>query len=213
MGYKQDLALRDTRPNHTTTGLALWSSLTLETRSHPWVLAGHIHSTRVPITMGRLWMARNHHNHQENHCALQHYRIFLTEFFGFRRHVVATTVCTTGGVRTLTCCTHIFLLHSVSAHIRTLLMRVTHTHGSRVPKRFFARVSFLSISLSPVSCLTHPCCSRTVTFPKSAGHAHLRTSSEKFGYLAKSALNTCWRLRIRCCSLQDQLYVVWHVSS
>ena len=30
-----------------------------------------IHSSRVPITMGRLWMARNHHNCQENHCALQ----------------------------------------------------------------------------------------------------------------------------------------------
>ena len=29
------------RPNHTKTGLALWSSLTLETRSHPRVLAGH----------------------------------------------------------------------------------------------------------------------------------------------------------------------------
>ena len=26
--------------------------------------------------------------------------------------------------------------------------------------------------------------------PESAGHAHLRTSREKFGYLAKSALNT-----------------------
>ena len=35
------LSTRDTRPNHTTTGLALWSSLTLETRSHPWVPAGH----------------------------------------------------------------------------------------------------------------------------------------------------------------------------
>ena len=36
-----DLITRDTRPNHTTTGLALWSSLTLETRSHPRVPAGH----------------------------------------------------------------------------------------------------------------------------------------------------------------------------
>ena len=36
-----DLTTRDTRPDHTTTGLALWSSLTLETRSHPWVPAGH----------------------------------------------------------------------------------------------------------------------------------------------------------------------------
>ena len=40
---------------------------------------------------------------------------------------------------------------------------VSHTHGSRVPKRFFAHVSFLSISPTPVSCLTHPCCSLTVT--------------------------------------------------
>ena len=35
------LTARDARNNHTTTGLALWSSLTLETRSHPWVPAGH----------------------------------------------------------------------------------------------------------------------------------------------------------------------------
>ena len=37
----EDLTTRDTRSNHTTTGLALWSSLTLETGSHPWVPAGH----------------------------------------------------------------------------------------------------------------------------------------------------------------------------
>ena len=36
-----DLTTRDTRPNQTTTGLALWSGLTLETRSHPWVPAVH----------------------------------------------------------------------------------------------------------------------------------------------------------------------------
>ena len=36
-----DRTTRDTRPSHTTTGLALLSSLTLETRSHPWVPAGH----------------------------------------------------------------------------------------------------------------------------------------------------------------------------
>ena len=32
---------RDTRPNHTTMGLALLSSLTLEIRSNLWVPAGH----------------------------------------------------------------------------------------------------------------------------------------------------------------------------
>ena len=35
--------------------------------------------------------------------------------------------------------------------------------GSNVPTRFFAHASHVSISLSPVSCLTHPCCSLTVT--------------------------------------------------
>ena len=46
-----DFTTRGTRPNHATTGLALWSSLTLETRSHPWVRAGH------PQYMGA-WFAR-----------------------------------------------------------------------------------------------------------------------------------------------------------
>ena len=71
-------------------------------------------------------------------------------------------------------------------------MRVTHTHGSRVSKRFFAYVSFLSISLSPYSCLIHlllspyddslslsrlfpPHVLAVLTCLKSAGHAHLRT--------------------------------------
>ena len=35
-------------------------------------------------------------------------------------------------VHTLTCCTHIFLLHSLSAHIRTLSCVCTYTHGSRM---------------------------------------------------------------------------------
>ena len=51
-----------------------------------------------------------------------------------------------------------FFLHTARAqsHLH-ILMRVTHTLGSRVSKRFFAHVSHLSISPSPVSCLTHPC--------------------------------------------------------
>ena len=44
-----------------------------------------------------------------------------------------------------------------------IFMRVTYTHGSCVCKKVFAHVSFLSISPSPFSCLTHLCCSRTVT--------------------------------------------------
>ena len=112
-------------------------------------------------------------------------------------------------VHTLTCCTHIFV-HIARAQAQTQsfhCQRCTFTHGSRVPKRFFAHVSHLSISPSPVSCLTHPCCSLTVTWrpfltfwrpqvlavltcPQSAGRAHLRTSAVEFGYLAKSTLDT-----------------------
>ena len=54
-------------------------------------------------------------------------RVFSDRFFfGFRIHVVATTVCTTESVHTLTCRTHIFLLHSLSAYIHTTLC-VSHT--------------------------------------------------------------------------------------
>ena len=67
-------------------------------------------------------------------------------------------------VHTLTCCTHIFLRTARSQRTSHIFMRVTYTHGSSVMKKVFvARVSFLSISLSPFSCLTHPCCFRTVT--------------------------------------------------
>ena len=38
-------------------------------------------------------------------------------------------------VHTLTCRTHIFLLHSLSAHIRTSSCVCTYTHGSRSPKK------------------------------------------------------------------------------
>ena len=40
-----------TRDPTTTTGLALWSSPTVETRSHPWVPAGHPQNTGA-------WFAR-----------------------------------------------------------------------------------------------------------------------------------------------------------
>ena len=65
-------------------------------------------------------------------------------------------------------CTYTHLLHAHFLHIARaqlhlhIFVRVTHTHGSRVPKRFFAHVSHLSISLFPVSCLTHLCCCLTV---------------------------------------------------
>ena len=51
---------------------------------------------------------------------------------GVRTHAVATTVCATGSVHTLTCCKHIFLQHWHCAYTSHILKRVTHIHGSRV---------------------------------------------------------------------------------
>ena len=56
-------------------------------------------------------------------------RVVLT---GVRTHVVATIVCATEGVHTLTCCTHIFLVHTHCAYTSHILMCVTHMHGSKV---------------------------------------------------------------------------------
>ena len=61
---------RDTRPNHTTTGLALSSSLTLETRSHPWVAAGHPQYTGAWFAKEAVDGPSQHHRRrQANHCA------------------------------------------------------------------------------------------------------------------------------------------------
>ena len=56
-------------------------------------------------------------------------RVVLTRV---RTHVVATIVCATERVHTLTCCTHIFLVHIHCAYTSHIHMRVTHMHGSRV---------------------------------------------------------------------------------
>ena len=88
---------------------------------------------------------------------------FRQIFSGFRTHVVATTVCTTGVyihslvARTFFCCT---VCPRTSAHLHAC----AHTRMAQVSvKRCLLHVSFLCISLSPFSCLTHLCCSRTVT--------------------------------------------------
>ena len=62
-----------------------------------------------------------------------------------------------GGVHTLTCCTHIFLLHTLFAHIRTFSCVCTHAWLKFMKKVFVARVSLFSISSSPFSCFTRLC--------------------------------------------------------
>ena len=63
-----------------------------------------------------------------------------------------------------TCCTHIFSAHSACTVTFAHLHACTFTHGSsHVKKVFVACVSSLSISPSPLSCCTDPCCSLTVT--------------------------------------------------
>ena len=56
-----------------------------------------------------------------------------------------------------------FCTSRVHSHIRTSSCVCTYTHGSSVCKKVFAYVSLFSISPSPFSFLTNPCCSRTVT--------------------------------------------------
>ena len=67
-------------------------------------------------------------------------------------------------VHSLTYRTHIFLLHSLSAHIRTSSC-VSHTRMIEVheKKMIVVWVSFLFISSSPFSCLSRLCCSCTDT--------------------------------------------------
>ena len=135
-------------------------------------------------------------------------RVFSTEFFFCARtHVVATTVCTTGSVHALTCCTHIFLStarslrtshtsHACHIHAWLKVMKKGSLHMCHIsPSRLLqSHVSpILAVpwrSLRDHSWLWRPHVLAVLTCLESAGHAHFRTSSEKFGYLVKSALDT-----------------------
>ena len=69
---------------------------------------------------------------------------------------MATAVCTTEGVHTPTCCTHIFLHISRTQSHSHFSCVCTYMRGSSVCEKCVCTgvVSFLSISLSPFSCLT-----------------------------------------------------------
>ena len=145
---------------------------------------------------------------------------FLTEFLdrvffkGFRTHVVATTVCTTGEEYVHSPVARTFFLHIARAQSHShIFMLVTYTHGSSVCKKVCAYVCRISPSRHlclmshPSSLFPHGHFETTPDYDftddpvhtflphipvlKSAGHAQLRTSTEEFGYLAKSGLNTC----------------------
>ena len=81
---------------------------------------------------------------------------FSDRFSGFRTHVVVTTACTTAGVQTLTCCTHIFLhMARAQSHLH-IFMRVTHTHGSSSWKKGVCRMSVLVLHLAFSLLMCHP---------------------------------------------------------
>ena len=75
--------------------------------------------------------------------------IFVRQFvFRFRTHVVVTTECTTEGVHTLTCCTHIFL-HIACAQSHLYIFMRVHIHAwLKVMKKVF--VACVSSHVSPV---------------------------------------------------------------
>ena len=83
-------------------------------------------------------------------------------FEGCRTHVVATTVCPTGSVHTLTCCTHIFLhMARAQSHLH-IFMRV-HIHAWLKLKSCQKGVCCTCVILLhlafSISCFTHLCCS------------------------------------------------------
>ena len=78
-------------------------------------------------------------------------------FKGFRTHVVATTVCTTVSVHTLTCCTHIFL-HRARAQSHLHIFTRVHIH---------ARLK--SCQKKVVACVCH-------TSPSRLLHSHVSPS-------------------------------------
>ena len=93
-------------------------------------------------------------------------RIFLTEFFQVRTHVVATIVCTTGCVHTRTCCTHIFLHIARAQSHPHIFMRVTYTHDSSSWKRCLSHECLCSPSrLHPSHVSPIFCCLLSLDFP------------------------------------------------
>ena len=94
---------------------------------------------------------------------------FPTGFLGFRTHVEATTVCTTGSVRGLTCCTHIFLRtpraqsHSHASHA------CAHTRMAQVHEKGVCRMSVFVLRLAFSFLMFHPALAvsayHDITFP------------------------------------------------
>ena len=128
-------------------------------------------------------------------------RFHSDNFWRFRTHAAATTVCTTGGVHTLTCRTHIFLLHSALTAYCAHLHACGHTRMAQVSVKRSLHMRLLPSHVSPVfavparslrdhSWLRLHWRSRQHALAKSAGHAQPRTCIAKFCYLAKSDANT-----------------------
>ena len=139
--------------------------------------------------------------------------IFPTVFWGFRTHVVATTVCTTWVYIHSLVARTFFCTWRVHNHIHT--SHACHIHAwlkaEGCQKGVCICVTFLSISSSPFSDFIRlPCCSLTVTsrplptatplttpctwscrtFSSSKHRTCATTCIAKFGYLATSDANT-----------------------
>ena len=137
--------------------------------------------------------------------------VFSDRLFGFRTHVVATAVCTTGErythspvartffcaqrthcvLRTSSCVSHTRMAQGClkkCLHMCRLSSSRLHSHDSpilAVPWRSLRDHSRLRLHW-----LRHPQVLAVLYRPESVGHAPLRTCIAKFGYLAKSDANT-----------------------
>ena len=145
-------------------------------------------------------------------------RFFLDRvLLGFRTHVVATTVCTTGGVhthspvaRTFFCCTvclrtsaHLHACHThawlkarvsvkkgVCVCVLDLSISLSPSHDSPVFLAVLARSLRDQSRLRPHCWLRHPHDLAVLSHPESAGDVPFRTCIAMFGYLTRSDANT-----------------------
>ena len=96
-------------------------------------------------------------------------------------------------VHTLTCCTQMFLRTALSLRTSHTFMRVTHSHGSRVPKRFFAHVVATTV------CTTgnvHKLSGCTQIFLRTAlslrtSHTFMRVTHSHGSRVLKGSLHMC----------------------
>ena len=117
----------------------------------------------------------------------------------FHIHVEAATLCATGGVHTLTCCSHTFCAQRAHCVLRTSSC-VSHTHCSRSWKRCLLHAHVVSLDFSHLSPVSVRCFCTVTSRPTSPTHPSARGRAVwLLGH---------WARRVR----QDHFRGCWHAA-